>query len=399
MPSSMRLALLAATVLIAACKTEKGSQTATDSAGRAVDTTTVVEEPTTLHPDTVTAEQDRALNRLWAAHHSVRPPAPLFQRTECAWAKIPEYDDEQAFAYAGAYGKTVHLFGCHGQGLTDENSFGNYVLMGKIWVEPGSGSAATAPYQHLGIDQGEQFCVFIRKAGVAGWGALIVPPSSNGCVKPPSSTQPNLRMAALTNPESRGLPESVRFMPSKSDTLVYIGTRCANKWCVIGTDNENDLAESAPGGFAHGWYDYQALGDDTGGLHPTRERAYVIANRNLRSLHIPETGMVDPQWVAVVHFESSVPAKYYAKGFRVGDNKIWLKIEQPGTADGVDGTGFAFVSNDTFPNGYSVKINAKRMVFPKGFDAPAVARWGWNPKDEDIWIRCDLGCCMIEISM
>ena len=210
-----------------------------------------------------------------------------------------------------------------------------------------------------------------------------------------TGTTHSLDVLAIANAEpSVPLPESVRLMPAQAGNTAYIGVRCADQWCVVGTKFSN-WDEKHPNKRAHGWYDYQTLGDPSGSTpKPSNVKAYVTAVLGLEGVSATQLKKRHYQVATVEIGPGNLPAKYYNKGFREGKNMVMLMLTS-------DTKGEAYVMNDTFPNGNGTTMNVTRTPFPitpsGQFDTPAVARWGWYPMDEDIWVRCDLGCCMVEV--
>jgi hypothetical protein len=357
-----------------------------------------------LHPpaDSINDSLRSVLAQIGRAHRIPEFIITSLQRSQCPWATIPEYDDQQPFVVGNNYGALISLFGCGGLEKKNPSDFSTFLLVSLVFVDPSYGSQATAPYKNLHIQEGTSFCLYLRWISGTNWDGLMTPSAGPCPMNPASGATANLQVLAIQNDEPfLDLPESVRLMPAQRGNSGYIGARCADRWCVVGTKIK-DYDEKHPKKRAHPWYDFNNLGiKTTGPVRPSGKTAYATADENLESISIADLQTF--QKVANVHFDpGTVPQKYADAGFVAGDNAVWMKILTPGTqptstSPGVMGTGEAWIINEAYPTGKR-KLNVHRQVFPSGFDAPPVSRWGWNPLDEDIWVRCDLGCCTVEMT-
>jgi hypothetical protein len=338
-------------------------------------------------------------------HGLTREASTFLEKSGCAWGEFPEYDDAQGFQDEdGDIGAAVHVFGCFGVFFPDKTFFDQYTLVSPVWIESSTDYPAgdKRVFKNLKINTGKAYhCLYLRwvKTAPAHWEAYMDPGSSTsatGCANtytgnPGARTLP---VSELPNDETRPLAPSARLMQGRNGKLMYVGVPCAGSWCVIGT-NRADVDESHPDEKAYPWYDFQVLShkpNPSGKLQSANMPAYVTATDDLLSMTLDR--LKTYQHVATVFIPGrNIPGKYATAGFIRGENEIYLLVNADGT------TGLARVVNKDHPldKPPAKEIKVSRTPFVNS-DLPAVARWGWRLKDEEIWVRCDVGCCMVEIS-
>ena len=97
--------------------------------------------------------------------------------------------------------------------------------------------------------------------------------------------------------------------------------------------------------------------------------------------------------VATIHMargpRGKLPDKY-AKGYGLafGSNNMWLHADSGKTSAGKD-TVFWKARIDTS------LFDVIREEHP-GYVVPGTARWGWSDGDEQVWVACMVGCCMVK---
>lgn len=352
----------------------------------------------------VNKAQTQSLNAVARAHGLTAGDIAFLDKTDCSWAKIPEYDDMQAFEDEdGTYKATVKVFGCYGVFFPDRGMFNQFTLVSPIRVKKELGGAVGRPYQKLKLNTNKPYhCVYLKAVNTTGWAAYVdagTADSSKGCPNTVTSAPAGqiLPVAVLPNDEpSRPLPPSVRLMQGRNGKLVYIGVPCAGSWCVIGTDHP-DIDEAHPDDRAFPWYDFQVLSykrDPAAPIESSNLPAYVTADSGLDTLKLAHFQAGFRKVATVLVAGKFIPQKYAAAGFIRGLNEVWVSVDISGTG------GEAKVVNRDYPITGAPKKTLKviRHDFSgQSFTPPAVARWGWNKDDEDIWVRCDAGCCMVQM--
>jgi hypothetical protein len=355
-----------------------------------------------LHPLTITDTSRAALARLALAHGLPTAAITFIQRSNCDWTLIPEWNDRQGLVNEKKeYGAVVSVFGCNGVDYEDWRRFTNFTLFAPVLVE-GTPTmlASTLPYQNLKINLSPTgtgyYCLYLRATGPSNWEAYMDGGSTatTGCKwDRPDITAPNIAVAAVENIEKghRALPPTARLMQGRDGQLVFIGVPCGTYFCMAGTD-EDDADEDHNATRAHPWYDYQVLAHIKGSkLKSSNVTAYVTADENLDLIKLDDfkRGYRRVATITVNWSGRKIPQKYKKAGFAKGDNELWVKLID-------DGSGEALIINPDNPAG--TKHRVMRTPFTGGYDAPSVARWGWQDKDEDIWVRCDYGCCMVSMT-
>jgi hypothetical protein len=230
------------------------------------------------------------------------------------------------------------------------------------------------------------------------------------------------------------VPPAARIDFDSASGRVLVAAKCLREyWCQFslqgGRFGKNRFPHASRN--VPGWYDEQYLaipGATAGTLVPSKLRAYLFPIDTLAKLSA-ETHFGGWQHVATIAFDNAVtnadaaPAleRYYAK-WKLGRMpqtsdtiKIMLKyfpaakrwrarFDLP-TVIGreVENVHYmpAVVENAPFIAKLSQlnlrdAANMKKLAPHVGpIEVPGTARWGWDPLDETVWIRCAAGCCSV----
>jgi hypothetical protein len=162
-------------------------------------------------------------------------------------------------------------------------------------------------------------------------------------------------------------------------------------------------------GRVKGWFDDQVLGvpDNTSRYKIHRRfRASAVPDPNLGALKVAQflvdSGSQVYRTVGRVYFDSMPdPESKYVQvfGFTQGVNTIGMRADIE-TVGGLQKTvWYTQVKNAT---GQKNDIPTQRMdhstyllkLFGDRARIPATMRWRWFDQDEDLWVECDLGCCL-----
>jgi hypothetical protein len=246
------------------------------------------------------------------------------------------------------------------------------------------------------------------------WSAYVVPIALYGNPCPRSHVAvPPIKVQAAHHgglTDTADYPPVARFhegvAPNAPNTPLF-GLKCANYWCYVlpaGVD-------TVPRTFANahptqrtwqvpGWQDFQhlgRLGPDGSALGIVPDwgfRAAVVADRTLgrRTLAEFKAAGQRNRWihVATIHLDSAPPegTKYQKEWrFRPGDNELYLRWE-PGGWNGIMIVGNTGTPQDTV----SMRVYRQDHHPHK---VPGTAKWRWVDQDEEVWVRCEEGCCRV----
>jgi hypothetical protein len=217
-------------------------------------------------------------------------------------------------------------------------------------------------------------------------------------------------------------PPTTRFIEGTGGRTL-IGVRCATSWCVVGPQGFGDIpgaAHAAVTGIppkaqsvVKGWFDDQILGlpDGTGkfGIH-RKIRASAIPDPGLGSLKVADfmvpLGAETYKVVGRTYFPGPLPpdSKYVkVYGFSQGLNVVALRAEFHPVSSANPKPETVWFAQVTDANGNVRNDIPTRRTDHRKMDAagnlvlasiPATMRWRWFDSDEDLWIECDIGCCL-----
>ena len=361
-----------------------------------------------------------------------------FARANGYWGWcIPEFDDDQRLSDGiggNEYGPVAHVLAAP---WLDTLSFdGNFRQVAIIEVDLDT-RPTPAPYTDMRLKQFN--CLYLRKtSSLPRFDAEIAPADSPSLQCPTTVTAnhggPPLVVVvddAFDSPHIEDFPATTRFIEGRNGRTL-IGVRCGNFWCAVGPPNAVEptgagrrLAASAHDGQpgynnaaarVKGWFDDQVLGvpDNNPSYKIHRQvRASAVPNPNLASLTVNQfkvaTGVETYRPVGRVFFATAPDtASKYVKvfGFSQGTNDIALRAEinpSPTIPGKQDTVWFTQVVNaqGTRTNDILTRRMDHRAylstVFGEKFKIPGTMRWRWSDGDEDLWIECDVGCCLAGI--
>lgn len=342
----------------------------------------------------------------------------------CNYA-IPEYHDEQRLADGGGHlGPLAYVFASPIVGThTTHHAFDEgYLNVGIVDIREGNPANIPATYGALHL--GPQIsCLYVRHKHSmkrAAWHAAVGKPQgpnrqcSGGEVTSVSVTREHAGMGAASY-------ASVARFIEIGQHWTAIGIRCADGFCVLGVPPQMAIPPSAHASAIastespsvqwtiKGWFDDQRVSVPAPGLPHGLNRAHrasLIPDAALAAAKIPafHAGWVR---VATVYMADPKPLPKYAStqvdvgyGLVEGMNRIDLRAF---VVNG-DTVWRARISNALMPLSADSSGGLERRVKRtdhKAFEAhgifvPPVARWRWKDDDEEIWVACDAGCCLIE---
>jgi hypothetical protein len=258
-----------------------------------------------------------------------------------------------------------------------------------------------ASYARLKLKKGGN-CIYLRRFSHANWGGVVTQ-SEGACGTDVAGFRFNQRVQVEwsgTGGSIDPVPAVARWHQGTDGREPALGVKCGGMWCIVVPPDH--FAVNRPGNptNAHGLrvrgrFDHQNVGvvrsPRTGS--PARYEANFTATvfpvENLAQLDASSFRVAGWVHVATVRFPQATAGTHYdAKfGFRQGDNLIGLRI------DPASGNWQAAVID---ANGNQMKpLAVERPRHDHPAPVPGVARFAWREDDEDLWIRCDQGCCRI----
>ena len=323
----------------------------------------------------------------------------------------PLVDDEQAFqSNSGGYEADVLAFPIDNlAGWHSPSDFSTPHSVALLQVKSAVGSSAEAGYKALKLGPMGFYCVYLQHAPSApddkGWSANVAAVTAVGDCKDPAPTTGYDVHAFAEGDEyaktwnDADTPPSVRFVEGKNKAM-FLGVRCGKYTCIVGTDAKGLIKPPDHAGPANDvqtdgtlWHDEQALSDMATSPKP-KMLAAVIPDANLANLDLTAlqsgykpvgrveiTGKVLSTYKSAYGFSSTAP------------NYIFIKLDPADPVTGKVVSGRAMITNDSGTFYLRVKRMDHGNIVSK---LPATARWKWTRDDEEIWVRCDIGCCMVE---
>jgi hypothetical protein len=269
-------------------------------------------------------------------------------------------------------------------------------------------SSMPKSYKNLGIRDNPLpalYCVYLmhRMTGNK-WIGSIAPVASEDCTNPDSGKQLNVGQELEPGTSKADFPSVVRFDEDKNGKAL-IGVTCGEKaWCEIGRNPGNgDRRPPVHSGVAgetrkhriKSWHDEQEI--TTPDTLPTQivlrrvVRASITPDENLGGYTILDFQASGGATVASIYLDSAPPAnsKYAKWGLKSGNNTLTL-FSRYDPATGREDWWAVFRDSTGSPG---KEFEVTRMTH--NIKPPAVARWKWNPGDEDIWVACEQGCCTV----
>lgn len=282
-----------------------------------------------------------------------------------------------------------------------------------VKVDATSSAALPAEYQRLHLRGGFN-CLFLyhdRSGRPPRWRAAMVRSNAkNDCGNVTITADDTLSVQdEHPFPHAADYPPVTRFIES-ADTRTFIGVRCGNRWCDVGA-KWPELPNTVLDGIAQagksarwrvkGWFDEQhlAIADANQHLRPRQLAALIPSD----SLSLFDSTAYDHAWklVATVYFPDPPTGKYGdtgkgGYGWTQGFNKVWLHSMVVPLREGVDTVKWMSAFGDD-PGGAAhfndvVRTDHRNLGLP----VPWTARWRWVDNDEQMWVACLMGCCMVK---
>jgi len=315
--------------------------------------------------------------------------------------RIPEYQDAQRFTDSpkSPYGPLVCVVARPDVGNVTSNQIAAGVMVGVIFVD---GNSTMQAYRDLNITQAGFYCVILRgdvtQATIEGH---IVPATNNQCAPISTSTIITSRprqFATATN--SNDYPAVASFAIKKS-WRPAVGIRCADRWCYIGLNNLGDLEVPVqnvpPQGAGHvrhlvsGWFDHQHLGLKDS-MFPYGIKASIQASI------VPDDSL-DGYTLADFSTRRNVAQVYVMGGAPSTKYKtVWGFTNTGAASPNQMALQLAGGVWQVYVNGaLNTQLRVTRTDHSgAGFHIVGTARWKWNDRDEQVWVRCGEGCCWVE---
>jgi hypothetical protein len=348
----------------------------------------------------------------------------FLQRSSYCTASVAESHDEQRVllpAGSGvAYGSDIAVFANpwlvnYRDSVAFERDWVNVAII-DVGSPPSASLAALPVLLKLGRN-----CLFIHydaTGSIGTWQAAMVSDSVT-CIPEGGAAYPKTAQmlpVASYRPyaDADSYPPDVRIHEGTGN-VTFIGTRCGNIWCVVGTRDTLDVSrpakeENPPNGApssrwrVRGWYDDQRLADypanSSGGLSPSDERGTIVPVDGLKDIPIEKylsADLKDWPMVATIYIgvAGQLPKKYHdVYGLHKGPNKMWLGAKITTLSGKVDTVWSARIGErPEIPGLPTLPVDHEGHP---GYIVPGTARWGWDEKDEQMWVACMVGCCMVK---
>jgi len=323
---------------------------------------------------------------------------------------IPESHDEQRLTDGGSdYGPVAYSFAAPWlRNINDHFAFDTgYVNVAIIDV---AGTDLFPPYHALGLEPGQN-CLYLFHDhpgdGQPKWKAIMAKPNLGICNGGKGHPLPaDFEQPSIT---ATDYPAVTRWVQTAT-MIPQIGVRCGNMWCNVGPGAPSNApfatlptAGTSARWKVRGWFDDQNVGVPTA---PGASRFGILPGERLSIvpddlLETRDTVAFKAAWVVVARIlvppSTNLPPKYSSSpGFALdtGMNVLSMRaFHSPGTAMFWK----AMIVNGKFPMGHMyVRDVMWTDHSPWTNWVPATARFRWRDSDEEIWVRCDLGCCMIQ---
>jgi hypothetical protein len=316
---------------------------------------------------------------------------------------IAEYHDCQRLIVGQNYGPLVGVWAAEERTTLTPADYENPngVAVAQVY-----NFTVDVPYTELGIKQGNH-CLYLFKSG-ANWSARMlyrgVDLRCDRLLNPAdlASTQLLAVRRIPTNAMLPGdYPATARWDSDGSQH--FIGVRCLDAWCEIGTPTVGNSASYAGTRVTSvkGWYDEQQLSVPTwnGRLKPGGAVGTLVPDPNLESytfdtFRCAPDGATTPchrteGWVPVATMKINVNVQHYVDrlNLRAGtSSQIFMRYD-PHPESGATRWQTKIVSGSVIRYYRAVRVDHT------GIAVPGTARWRWLDDDETVWVRCAPGCC------
>ncbi len=322
-------------------------------------------------------------------------------------------DDQKLIVASGdQYGPRIWAFAADSlDDFEDETSFVQPRLVAALYI---SGGALSGDYNPLKLTTAGNYCIFLQhnpqSAADKGWTFSTINtknvglPSETVCKNFSPTTPPD--GLVLTEQGAFGesfdrkqdYPATVRFVDGKKGEL-FLGVPCGNRLCILGAKNPGDVYPPRHTKVAKSvvhnvrlWYDDQRLADldNNGKTAPSAFAPTIIPDASLGNYSV-EAFKNKSRRVAMIEVKGQVSSRYAAWGLVSGKNFLYVQLtsDDEGVAQLVDENGKVLHDKIHVARDDDLSKIGGRLV-------PAAARWKWSDTDEQIWVRCDVGCCMVD---
>jgi hypothetical protein len=322
---------------------------------------------------------------------------------------IVQYHDQQRLSKGNEpYGPVAMVFALDHVVSREHNHFDagyRNVAVAYVKTSDSPGNSLTATYRNLGL-RDSITCIYLRHRHQTGrkdwWEAATAPPQGDECTGTTEVSLDVRHIEPYSDPAA--YPPVARFVESHGRRPM-IGIRCATGWCFIGANRFADILPPIHAGLpgaglgrewtVPGWFDEQHLAVKDGNrLHP-RFRLSIVPTEDLANAD--EAAYARPSGVHVATIivppHVTIPPQYARTdtgyGLRPGANRVYIfKIAENDWR--------AHIVNSSFPQGTPHRRVKRRDHSHFDYAVPPTARWRWVDTDEEIWVACAAGCCMIE---
>jgi hypothetical protein len=299
------------------------------------------------------------------------------------------------------YGPIVRLYTAPNLGGPPGDYKGDGRPVALLSVVPDANYRMLDSYKEIGVTATTVYCLILRHGGggtSTAWSAVVIPYPGQG-VCPVTGTETPLKGFAYP-PALGDEPPSVGRLVERPPTRApMIAIRCGRFQCILAATavtarppaSHDVYGQTDARWYEHSWFDEQHLGEMVDGVLVPGPRASIIPVSDLESIELKhfKKGFV---WVATIHLDKS-NATYAKKHLSAGPNQLYLRFEE------ATGKWWGAIDGDRFDNTKAKWIPAKQThTIPKTSPFPGVVRWKWSEKDEEIWVRCDYGCCEVDLS-
>lgn len=332
---------------------------------------------------------------------------------------IPLYTDDQRFlTETGEYGPYTAIFPAPRlsrftlDSLRPSGNVGRLVAMIDVTMDEGI-APLEQTYTDLKLRAGTN-CVYLRADDpMVGY----IKPGKAGApiCEDTGTTAAPLRVLRVQS-GAPAIPAVARFHEGRNTSrniaegAPYFGLKCADGWCVFLPDNVEHVpppqladGNDSPAYTTMGFGDAQHLSlkaNNPRGLAPSGQHAFVVPADNLESLdksHFRENW----QYVATVKFVKGPKAKYMKNwNFEpTTENRLFIRIDTTTNKweSYVERRTYLFSWLPTFwTRRFSKTIERDDHA---GMNVPGTARFRWDKNDEDLWVRCDEGCCKVSTQL
>ena len=348
-------------------------------------------------------------------HGLTTPTIQALQRNGICTYSMPEYNDEQELSDGPkGYGPIARAFAiATGRQYKDHTSFDNgWVFLAAVNVDAGT---LPKDYARLNLVTGLN-CYYVRHrhlfapgASLYAWWEIAIGPAD--ATKLCGNGTATIVDKATEQPShiADEYPVAARFMEGPG-RMPQLGVRCGDVWCVAGAKGKSEIQKPPFAGLpgegkssrwlVKGWFDDQELGVIQGTVLTPMVHLAIVPNDKLGDYKVGDFST--PREVATVLVPKGLQLHKYGElervqgyGFAEGTNTLYLwTYTKP---DGALGWKAGIVNaNYPTPPGHEYRKDVFREDHSTdGIEIDPTARWHWVDTDEEVWVRCDVGCCLV----